>query len=127
MKRILFPFVVIVFGVLCSCTKDDNVVTVSAKSYLTLWNQCEAVTALQEYVEDVTNPSSKNFIRKEDRIATFDMDANSILRISSIICWRSEHWRMLRIRISPPPMSRRRLRKSETSSEMARPCPHIST
>ena len=78
MKRILFPFVVIVFGVLCSCTKDDNVVTVSAKSYLTLWNQCEAVTALQEYVEDVTNPSSKNFIRKEDRIATFDMDGTFV-------------------------------------------------
>ena len=52
MKRILFPFVIIVFGVLCSCTKDDTVVTASAKSYLTLWNQCEAVTALQEYVED---------------------------------------------------------------------------
>ena len=78
MKRILFPFVVIVFGVLCSCTKDDNVVTVSAKSYLTLWNQCEAVTALQEYVEDVTNPSSKNFIKKEDRIATFDMDGTFV-------------------------------------------------
>ena len=78
MKRILFPFVIIVFGVLCSCTKDDTVVTVSAKSYLTLWNQCEAVTALQEYVEDVTNPSSKNFIRKEDRIATFDMDGTFV-------------------------------------------------
>ena len=78
MKRILFPFVVIVFGVLCSCTKDDTVVTVSAKSYLTLWNQCEAVTALQEYVEDVTNPSSKNFIKKEDRIATFDMDGTFV-------------------------------------------------
>ena len=78
MKRILFPFVVIVFGVLCSCTKDNTVVTVSAKSYLTLWNQCEAVTALQEYVEDVTNPSSKNFIKKEDRIATFDMDGTFV-------------------------------------------------
>lgn len=78
MKRILFPFVVIVFGVLCSCTKDDTVVALSAKSYLTLWNQCEAVTALQEYVEDVTNPSSKNFIKKEDRIATFDMDGTFV-------------------------------------------------
>ena len=78
MKRILFPFIIIVFGVLGSCTKDDSVVAPSAKDYLTLWNTCEAVTVLQEYVEDVTNPSSKNFIKKEDRIATFDMDGTFV-------------------------------------------------
>ena len=78
MKRFLFPFIIIVFGVLGSCTKDDSVVAPSAKDYLTLWNTCEAVTVLQEYVEDVTNPSSKNFIKKEDRIATFDMDGTFV-------------------------------------------------
>ena len=33
-----------------------------------------ALTALKDYVEDVTNPKSANFICEEDRIATFDMD-----------------------------------------------------
>ena len=76
---------------LTSCGKDDDnqiIVTPPAKEYFTLWrstsgrlqgkNQCEALTALQEYVEDVTNPDSKNFIREEDRIATFDMDGTFV-------------------------------------------------
>ena len=65
--------------VLTSCSKDDDsIVTPAKKEYFTLWNQCEALAALQEYVEDVTNPASKNFIREEDRIATFDMDGTFI-------------------------------------------------
>lgn len=44
------------------------------KRYFTLWNSCEALTALQGYVQDVTNPSSENYIEPEDWIATFDMD-----------------------------------------------------
>ena len=50
----------------------------SKKDYFTLWNQCEALTVLQEYVDDVTNPNSVNFIKEEDRIATFDMDGTFI-------------------------------------------------
>ena len=59
--------------VLTSCSNDDNVSQVvppAAKEYFTLWNQCEALTALQDYVKDVTNPNSPNFIKEEDRIAT---------------------------------------------------------
>ena len=78
MKKLFFPVIIVVVTVLSGCTKGDNVVNTSAKHYLTLWNSCEAVTALQEYVEDVTNPSSKNYIKKEDRIATFDMDGTFI-------------------------------------------------
>lgn len=78
MKKLLFPIIIVVVTVLSGCTKDDSVVTSSAKNYLTLWNPCEAVTVLQEYVEDVTNPSSKNFIKKEDRIVTFDMDGTFV-------------------------------------------------
>ena len=65
---------------LASCSKDDDspVVTPAAKEYFTQWNQCKALTALQEYVEDVTNPDSKNFIREEDRVATFDMDGTFV-------------------------------------------------
>ena len=42
---------------LASCSKDDDspIVTPAAKEYFTLWNQCEALTTLQDYVKDVTN------------------------------------------------------------------------
>ena len=67
-------------NVFVSCGDDDDtsVVAPVAKEYFTLWNQCEALTALKEYVEDVTNPDSKNFIKEEDRIATFDMDGTFV-------------------------------------------------
>ena len=67
--------------VLTSCSKDDDnktIVTPPAKEYFTLWNQCEALTALQDYVKDVTDPASANFIPAEDRIATFDMDGTFV-------------------------------------------------
>ena len=78
MKKLLFPIIIVVVTVLSGCSSDDNVVKPLEKDYLTLWNPCEAVTALQDYVEDVTNPSSKNFIKKEDRIVTFDMDGTFV-------------------------------------------------
>ena len=63
----------------CSKNDDDNNIEVPAtKNYFTLWNQCEALSALQEFVEDVTNPGSKNYIKPEDRIATFDMDGTFV-------------------------------------------------
>ena len=67
-------------SVLTSCSKDDETTVVSPqpKEYFTLWNQCEALTALQDYVKDVTDPSSPNFIKEEDRIATFDMDGTFV-------------------------------------------------
>lgn len=65
--------------VLTACSKsDDNVVVPPAKEYFTSWNQCEALTALKDYIADVTNPSSPNFIKEEDRIATFDMDGTFV-------------------------------------------------
>ena len=66
--------------VLTSCSKDDDngIVVQSTKEYFTLWNQCEALTALQDYVKDVTDPNSPNFIKEEDRIATFDMDGTFV-------------------------------------------------
>ena len=79
MRRLFFPLFIAVLGILCSCSKDDDgVVTPPAKEYFTLWNQCEALTALQDYVKDVTNPNSPNFIKEEDRIATFDMDGTFV-------------------------------------------------
>ena len=62
---------------LTSCEKDDEEI-VNRKEYFSYWNQCEALTALKEYVADVTNPKSPNFISVEDRIATFDMDGTFV-------------------------------------------------
>ena len=44
------------------------------KEYFKLWNDCASIKLLKEFVEDVTNKDSKNYIPAEDRIATFDMD-----------------------------------------------------
>ena len=86
MKRIRFWMMAAILlfcgaTVLTSCSKDDDnstVVQPITKEYFTLWNQCEALTVLQDYVKDVTNPSSPNYIKEEDRIATFDMDGTFI-------------------------------------------------
>ncbi|MCR4821324.1 MAG: haloacid dehalogenase-like hydrolase [Treponema sp.] len=51
----------------------------SAKSFeFTQWNDCSALTALKNYVADVTDENSPNFIPEEDRIATFDMDGTFV-------------------------------------------------
>ena len=63
---------------LTSCSSDDDEETVVVKANFDLWNQCEALTALKQYVEDVTNPKSANYIIPEDRIATFDMDGTFV-------------------------------------------------
>ena len=77
MKKILIPFVIVYVSILCSCssTENDNLVK---RDYFTKWNSCEALTTLKEYVEDVTNPNSKNYIKEDDRIATFDMDGTFV-------------------------------------------------
>ena len=76
MRKIFYPIliaVVVVFGG-CNVNNPDQ----PKKTYFTLWNDCEALTTLQAYVEDVTNPHSANFIPVADRIATFDMDGTFI-------------------------------------------------
>lgn len=77
MKKILFPLIITFIGIISGCSENDNP-TPPAKDYFTLWNACEALNALQAYVNDVTNPDSKNFIKEEDRIATFDMDGTFV-------------------------------------------------
>ncbi len=64
---------------LASCNNEDNpVVQPVAKEYFTSWNDCEALMALKDYVKDVTDPTSPNFISAEDRIVTFDMDGTFV-------------------------------------------------
>ena len=79
MKKILFPLVVLFIGILCSSSKaDDGTTVTSDNTCFTLWNTCHALTALQDYVADVTDSTSENFIPVQDRIATFDMDGTFI-------------------------------------------------
>ena len=74
-KSILFPILLAAIVLLGGCNVNNPEPT---KTYFTLWNDCEALTALKTYVEDVTNPQSANFIPVEDRIATFDMDGTFV-------------------------------------------------
>ena len=45
-----------------------------SKTEFKYWNDCESLTSLKDYVKDVTNKKSENYIPVEDRIAVFDMD-----------------------------------------------------
>ncbi len=63
-------------ALLMGCRKIDLVETPFV--FFPQWNSCEALTALQEYVQDVTNPFSANYIKPEDRIVTFDMDGTFV-------------------------------------------------
>lgn len=58
---------------LCSCQVNHD-------RFFKLWNidKSSALATLIEYVKDVTNKKSKNYIPVEDRIATFDMDGTFI-------------------------------------------------
>ena len=70
MKKSLIIFVIPSF-LLGGCSK-------ASISHFKLWNECESLSSLCEYVADVTNEKSSNFIPVEDRIVTFDMDGTFI-------------------------------------------------
>lgn len=75
MKKLfnIFYLLIIVLA-LSSCTKSA-----AKKEYFKLWDKdCESIKALEEYVKDVTNEKSPNFIPVEDRIVTFDMDGTFV-------------------------------------------------
>ena len=66
-KLFIFSFLFLFLIISASCSKTNN-------NEFASWNECDSLTSLKSYVEDVTNEKSKNFIPKEARIATFDMD-----------------------------------------------------
>ena len=71
MKKIFGLFITLLFIFTLAGCKSNN--------YFTLWkNDCDSLTTLKNYVEDVANKNSKNYIPVEDRIATFDMDGTFI-------------------------------------------------
>ena len=72
MKKVIIVFLLICVGLVIPGCKSKK------EEYFKLWNECDALSALKAYVEDVTNEKSKNFIPVEDRIATFDMDGTFV-------------------------------------------------
>ena len=63
-----------------AATRDEiAAISVKKSGNFKYWNKdAESVTALKNYVKDVTNKRSKNFIPVEDRIAVFDLDGTLI-------------------------------------------------
>ena len=55
-----------------SCSKNDAEAVIT-KNYFPSWNNCEALTALQEYVEEVTKQMETKFIKEEGCIASLVM------------------------------------------------------
>ncbi len=115
-KYCLFVSLTLVI-VLTSCSKHVTDPLVS-NTYFSQWNECTALSALKDYVDDVTNPKSPNFIKMEDRIATFDMDGTFVGELFPTYfeynCWNTVYSTI------PPIVTRhlrtyaRRHRKSET-------------
>ncbi|MCR4764935.1 MAG: hypothetical protein K5856_02015 [Bacteroidaceae bacterium] len=108
MKRRSMLTMTLLFTLFCgsvmltSCAKDEEVIPPIEEEYFKSWNNCEALTALKEYVEDVTNPSSSHFINVEDRIATFDMDGTFV----GELCPTYFEYNMLEYRVLDDPSYR---------------------
>lgn len=73
-KKLLFIFAVPMLLSMASCGSSKETPTFEFK----LWNECESLTVLKDYVKNVTDKNSNDFIPVEDRIATFDMDGTFI-------------------------------------------------
>lgn len=76
MKKTFLSILMLPLIFMVSSCNETN----SEKQYFSLWNidKSASIRLLKEYVEDVTNEKSKNFIPVEDRIATFDMDGTFV-------------------------------------------------
>jgi len=70
MKKLIYLSLISIL--LVSCNNSKN------KENFDSWNECDSLTALKEYVEDVVNEKSSNYIPVQDRIATFDMDGTFV-------------------------------------------------
>ena len=64
------------FGIADAATREEvAAINVKTAADFQFWNDDSQIKQkIVEFVEDVTNPNSENYIPPEDRIATFDMD-----------------------------------------------------
>ncbi len=82
-KEIFKSFgIVVLLSAFISCTgnktdtENNKAGEIEVIAPLPSWNEGAIKAAIIDYVGDVTNPESKNFIAVPDRIATFDNDGN---------------------------------------------------
>ena len=63
-----------------AATRDEiSAIKISKSGNFKYWSKdAESLSALKNYVKDITSKSSKNFIPVEDRIAVFDLDGTLI-------------------------------------------------
>ena len=101
-------FAVLVMLAFVSCGKKSA-------QYFTLWNNCDSLNSLIEYVEDVTDKNSPNFIPVEDRIATFDMDGTFIGELYPSYF----EYNMLEYRVLDDPSYKDKASESEISAATA--------
>ncbi len=71
-KKIIISLIPMIISLVGCQNQKEN------KTYFGSWNECSSLTALKEYINDVTDKKSPNYIPIEDRIATFDMDGTFI-------------------------------------------------
>jgi len=67
MKKLIT--ILLITLLLTACAKKEN-----TNASFSLWNKDGVINELIDYVTDVTNPKSANYIPEEDRIAVFDLD-----------------------------------------------------
>ena len=95
----LILVVLVVLGAIAYGAKQkaDAATAASKMTEMTLWNSdATSMAALKDYVSDVTNPESPNFIPVEDRIVTFDLDGTLFCEKDPTYCiWQMFAHRVL--------------------------------
>ena len=91
-RKLISFFVVCVM--LCSIFTGCAKKSTNEESFAAWVDNSVPIAALKEYVEDVTNEKSENFIPVEDRIAVFDLDGTLYCETSYPAClpFRSAGW-----------------------------------
>ena len=74
MKKFIALMLIPIAITLTSCNAKKS----KQENYFSLWNECESLTKLKEFVKKATDKKSDNYIPVEDRIVTFDMDGTFI-------------------------------------------------
>jgi len=73
-RFIKVSFIPLLMVSLVSCNKNKS----SCEFKFEYWNDSESLNTLKSYVKNATNKKSDNYIPKEDRIVTFDMDGTFV-------------------------------------------------
>jgi len=68
-KKIRFGLLFVFSSLCCSC----------CNKYFPSWGKEGSIETIKNYIDDVSNKNSKNFIPVEDRISTWDIDGTGIL------------------------------------------------